>query len=158
MYGSYEEERGDTILYMPPRETAGGIIVRPGGKIILIEQYGNSWAFPKGGVEGNETLLQAALREVQEETGLTELRHIRDLGSYERYSIAIGGVGEDRTQPMSRRTMFLFRSDQLIPPDHNDPAGEITQVREVGVAEALSLLTHPKDRAFLESIRDTIEG
>jgi len=46
-----------------------------GWKIFLINQYGHTgdvyWTFPKGHAEGEESPLQAALRELFEETGLT---------------------------------------------------------------------------------------
>lgn len=40
---------------------------------LLLRAY-NYWDFPKGVVEENESPLQAAIREVEEETTLTELR------------------------------------------------------------------------------------
>lgn len=51
---------------------AGGIVIAPSGDILLIHRRG-VWDLPKGKLEKNETIENAALREVQEETGLTEL-------------------------------------------------------------------------------------
>jgi len=48
---------------------AGGIITAPDGDMLLIRRN-NRWDLPKGKVEPGETLLQAALREVEEETGV----------------------------------------------------------------------------------------
>lgn len=48
---------------------AGGIVTRDDGKMLLILRN-NRWDLPKGKVESGETLLQAALREVEEETGI----------------------------------------------------------------------------------------
>ena len=48
---------------------AGGIVVDDTGDMLLIRRN-NRWDLPKGKVEVGETLLQAALREVQEETGI----------------------------------------------------------------------------------------
>lgn len=48
---------------------AGGIVTAPDGTMLLIQRNGR-WDLPKGKVEAGETLLQAALREVQEETGI----------------------------------------------------------------------------------------
>ena len=52
------------------------------------------------------------------------------------------------------RTFFLFRTSEtkLVPQD-----GEVTQAVWATVEEALGLLTHPADRAFLESVKDTLE-
>lgn len=48
---------------------AGGIVTAPDGAMLLIQRNGR-WDLPKGKVERGETLLQAALREVEEETGI----------------------------------------------------------------------------------------
>lgn len=60
---------------MRKEQSAGVIIVRKDGpehKILLMKSY-DFWDFPKGGIEENENKLQAAIREVQEETGITSL-------------------------------------------------------------------------------------
>ena len=49
---------------------AGGIVTAPDGTMLLIQRNGR-WDLPKGKVEAGETLLQAALREVSEETGIS---------------------------------------------------------------------------------------
>lgn len=38
--------------------------------LLIKNRYGGHWSFPKGHVEGAETEMQTALREVKEETGL----------------------------------------------------------------------------------------
>lgn len=56
--------------------SAGGIVVQPGASveaatIILIRPRGrNYWTLPKGTVESNESVDEAAIREVEEETGV----------------------------------------------------------------------------------------
>ena len=57
--------------------SAGGVIYRWRGAeahVLLIRDRYQHWGFPKGHLEGAETAAAAALREVAEETGLTELR------------------------------------------------------------------------------------
>ena len=55
--------------------TAGGVVVRRVGErieILMIQDRLGRWTIPKGHVEEGETLEQCAVREVAEETGLTE--------------------------------------------------------------------------------------
>lgn len=43
--------------------------------MILLLHYGNGhWDFPKGNIEVNETQIQAAVRELEEETGINRFR------------------------------------------------------------------------------------
>jgi bis(5'-nucleosidyl)-tetraphosphatase len=57
-----------------PAETSAGIVVffseNKEIKYLLLHYSEGHWDFPKGHVEGIETLEQAALRETKEETGL----------------------------------------------------------------------------------------
>lgn len=59
----------------PKRFSAGAVVVRaaPAGWRYLLLRVYRTWDFPKGGVEAGETPLQAAVREVEEETALTDL-------------------------------------------------------------------------------------
>lgn len=52
---------------------AGGLVVRKGKTdplvLMILDRYGN-WTLPKGAIEEGETPGQAALREIEEETGV----------------------------------------------------------------------------------------
>ena len=57
--------------------TAGGVVFRRVGEdveILMIQDRLGRWTIPKGHVEEGESLEQTALREVAEETGLTQFR------------------------------------------------------------------------------------
>jgi len=58
-------------------KSAGGVVVRviegvP--HVLVIRDPYKKWGLPKGHIEDGETVAQTALREVTEETGLTELQ------------------------------------------------------------------------------------
>ncbi len=53
-------------------EAAGGVVSDETGKILVIFRR-DSWDLPKGKIDEGETPEQAAIREVEEETGLTAL-------------------------------------------------------------------------------------
>jgi 8-oxo-dGTP pyrophosphatase MutT (NUDIX family) len=128
--------------------------VAPTGRLVLVRQHANSWSLPKGGVESGENVLDAAKREIWEETGIAvaDLVYVQDLGQYARKSIAPGGHGETNEYGVRTRVLFLFTTPQEITPARPDPTGEITDMRWVTFAEALVLLTHPKDAEFLVSV------
>lgn len=79
---------------MKKATSVGGIIVRSNNgqpEILLIRHLDyDDWFLPKGHVEAGETLEQAALREIKEETNLAELEIGDYLGSFERYAETAG--------------------------------------------------------------------
>ena len=137
------------------RTSAGGVIIGPQGKLVLVNQGSNVWSFPKGGVEAGESPLEAARREIKEECGIKEVELLRELGSYTRYRIGQSGVGEVTTEPETKRILFLFRTRQS---KLRADGSETVSARWVRLDEALLLLAHPKDRAFLESVRSFVES
>jgi len=62
------------IVVMEER-SAGAVVYRNGdeGRIYLLLQNAGRWDFPKGGVEKGESEVDTVMREVEEETGLTDL-------------------------------------------------------------------------------------
>jgi len=73
---------------MPEVISAGGVVVRLENRQILVAlavQKGRSeYILPKGRVEEGETIEAAALREIEEETGLSRLQLLGSLGVGER--------------------------------------------------------------------------
>ena len=139
---------------MNPRPSAGGILVTPDKKLVLVEQHGNSWSFPKGGIEASESALEAAKREIYEETGIAELELVEELGTYERYSLGPDGTSDYTPWGLRKRTIFLFRTAQK---NFSPMDGEVTRVGVFDFDEALKQLTHPKDKEFLASVHSRIE-
>lgn len=67
--------------------SAAGGIVRRENTILAIKRHG-VWDLPKGKVEANESIADAAIREIEEETGVTNLQIKRPLiTTYHTYSI-----------------------------------------------------------------------
>ena len=56
----------------PIVEAAGGLVKRTDNKFLFIYRN-NKWDLPKGGVEKNELIIDAAKREVTEETGVSDI-------------------------------------------------------------------------------------
>jgi len=137
-------------------QTAGGIVVNPEGKIVLVEQGGNSWSFPKGHVEDGEELLETAMREIFEEAGIQEqdLEYVGEIGSYARYSLDKSGKAEDTSLPPRLRTIFLFKTQVTSVVGDGT---EITDARFVTIDEAIALLAHTTDKEFLATVREKIQ-
>lgn len=72
---SYLKHMHEAQLHYGPKQSAGGVVVNNQGKILLREPTnhfgGYVWTFPKGGIDHKEEVMDAAVREVKEETGVT---------------------------------------------------------------------------------------
>jgi len=132
--------------------SGGGVIINKLGQVLVVSQHGTSWSLPKGTLEEGEDARTAAVREIREETGITQLNFIKELGSYERYMIGKNG-GEYRGH-LKHLTFFLYTTDEteLMPIDPENP-----EARWVAPGCVASLLTHPKDKKFFESKLPEVE-
>lgn len=131
--------------------SAGGVVVNSGNKVLVVNQHGTSWSLPKGHVELGETIMDAAKREIEEESGITALQFVKELGNYQRYKIGQNG-GED-TSEMKTIFMFLFRTvqDSIQPKE----GMEISEAQWIDKNLVANLLTHQKDKLFfLEVLKE----
>jgi len=86
------------------KSTSCGVIITDGKVILLGHSTGNKhWDIPKGGMDKGETVIETALRELEEETSivLTE-NDVVDLG-HQEYT------------PRKDLHLFLYRTDDLPP-------------------------------------------
>src|SRR3989338_5143042 len=73
---------------MPREKSAGAIIYRMENKVpyfLLLHYPSGHWEFAKGHIEEGENQEQAALREIEEETGITDLKIIPGFKEYIKY-------------------------------------------------------------------------
>ncbi len=76
-------EVGHSLEAISNEISAGGIIFRRRNgsvEIFFIKDPFSRWTFPKGHQESGENLVETAIREIEEETGLRRLRYISPLG------------------------------------------------------------------------------
>lgn len=122
--GVLEEYRGN-LSRMFPGVGADAVVLRD-GRILLIRRGDDGhWAMPGGAVEVGETLAEAAVRELREETGLdgTASRLLgvwdsRRVGSRLRMqlfhvSILVDATGEPRPRPPESTDVGFFAPDRL---------------------------------------------
>jgi len=110
---------------MPPRSTrlsAGVVVARetPEGWRFLLLRAFNHWDFPKGMVEAGEQPLDAAIREVREESLISDLEfrwgeEHTETGPYSRGKVARYYVASTRTIDVT-----LTVIEELGRPEHNE--------------------------------------
>ena len=140
-------------IRMLKTQGAGGVVIQEKtGKILVVEQLNKSWSLPKGHINPGEDTLEAAKREVKEETGVSDLRLLKKIGSYTRYKIALDG-GDDKSE-LKTITMFLFETpeEKLFPQDPDNPSAIWLDKKKVA-----DRLTHFKDKEFFENFLKDIK-
>ena len=131
---------------------AGGIVLA-GNKILLVKNrlreefkknYSSGfWGFPKGHLEEGENTLEAAEREVFEETGF-EVKCIGDKPIAEsRYSIEYGET--------IKKTVWFYEM-KIIKEFVKEPDHEIEEIAIVSEKKALDLLTYDEDKKILKYV------
>ena len=121
-------------------EAAGGVVVDASGLVCLVHRprY-DDWSLPKGKLDAGETFEQAALREVEEETGL----------------VCTLGDELDATEYHDRKgrpkIVRYWRMSVVDGPEFS-PNDEVDELRWVAPGEAVTLLTYEHDRELVSSL------
>ncbi|HHX64253.1 MAG TPA: NUDIX hydrolase [Chloroflexi bacterium] len=136
--------------------SAGGIVLcRPDEgvpKVALIATHGGRrWGLPKGGIAVGESLEEAALREVREETGLVA-EIIEPLEPIE-YWFWWGEAGR-KVRHHKRVHFFLMKALGGNIADHDH---EVDEVRWFTLDDAVAQASYTSERRLLEGVRQSIE-
>lgn len=125
-------------------DAAGGFVLNNNQELLVIKRFG-VWDLPKGKVEKNETIKEAAIREVEEETGVTaSITHSKPLKTYHLHH---------RKEKMILKTtcwyaMKSIKSNDLKPQSEED----IEDARFIPLEKARSIF----DTSYL-SLKDLIK-
>ncbi len=127
-------------------QSAGGVIVKD-GKVVIVTQRKRKGLFslPKGHINSDENPLEAAYREIYEETGLIkdDLRFVKKLGMYNRPSGKEGNTKDFH--------FFLFKTDkdELKPIDKDNP-----EAMWIEIAKVAEFLRRKEDKEFFLNFVD----
>jgi 8-oxo-dGTP diphosphatase len=111
---------------------AGGVVLRNGRVAVVHRPRYDDWSLPKGKLDPGESFEEAALREVEEETGL-RCRLLRELPTV---SYDVRG----RRKEVRYWAMEVEDETPFVPNE------EVDEVRWVEPQEALALLSYDRDR------------
>lgn len=125
-------------------EAAGGYVQNDKGKLLVFYRRG-SWDLPKGKIDPSETPEQAAVREVQEETGLVHL----DLGEFLGHTYHTYELKGERILKKTWWYRMQTTDWQLIPQTEED----IEEICWVAPATWLSgeVVVYPNIREVIET-------
>jgi 8-oxo-dGTP pyrophosphatase MutT (NUDIX family) len=132
---------------MARQERSAGFVVfhtnRDDGHQFLLLDYGRHWDFPKGHVEKGESDIQAAIRELKEETGISNARVVEGFQEEVVYFFRHPKHG------LIRKTVIFFLAETLtldVTLSHEHNAFEF-----LAYPVARSRLTFPSARKILDA-------
>ena len=118
---------------------AGGLVVRDGAVAVVHRPRYDDWSLPKGKLDPGETWEQAAVREVEEETGV-RARVVAELEPA-RYR-------DHKGRP---KTVRWYRME-VVDTGRFEPDAEVDALRWLAPAEASELVSYEHDRALLRTL------
>ena len=107
---------------LPLRIGVGIILLNDRNKVFVgkrIDNPKNSWQMPQGGVDENEDFLQAAKRELEEETGVKSVKLIKELDGWFKYDLPkylLGKIWKGKYKGQKQKWFvmkFLGKSDEI---------------------------------------------
>ncbi len=135
-------------LEVPEHTSAGGIVARREDDRVTIAlgtQDGyTDFVLPKGHVDPGEDLMQAAVREIEEEAGFTDLQFMCELGHCERLDF------RKEAWKITHYFLFLTRQIQVQPTesDRHDPPSwfDLDSLPDMVWPEQRKLIVHNREQ------------
>lgn len=144
--------KGEFIFAIPKleiRKSSGGVVVYK-NKILAIKTKNlkneDVWTFPKGQIEDGESQEEAALREVEEETGY-KCRIVKFLDTVE-YWFWERGV-------KVKKTVYWYLMEPLGKVGEHD--FEISEVRFFSPDEIKQILSYPSDKKLVDKVLSVMQ-
>jgi 8-oxo-dGTP pyrophosphatase MutT (NUDIX family) len=138
--------------------SAGGLIWRHrngGVEIVLVRPAGRTtWVLPKGHVEPGERVIEAALREASEESGLM-VAPGESLGDVSYVYSWRDRPDEPPVRIFKRVHFFLMECRGGDPSAHD---AEIDEVAWIGIEQALTRASHRSERNLIAKARELLSA
>jgi 8-oxo-dGTP pyrophosphatase MutT (NUDIX family) len=120
-----EKLKKDFFKHFKLLKAAGGLVKNKDGDILLIFRRGK-WDLPKGKLDENESLIECAVREVKEETGLTKIKVGKEIGATYHTYVQFG----KHILKESHWFMMDAKKDEPLVPQTEEDITEIKWVKK----------------------------
>jgi len=138
---------------IPVAKAGGGLVYNTKGEVLFIFRNGR-WDLPKGGIEKGEEIEETAMREVEEETGVTGLKIIQKLDK--TYHVFINNNGKYKLKMVHWFEMTTDFDGELIPqPEEN--IEKVAWLNPEEVKEALNN-SYENIKLLFDKTKITLEG
>lgn len=129
------------------KHDAGAIVINKKTRAIaLVKMHHNVWGFPKGGIRENENILDAAKREVYEETGIKNVEVIKKLPTYQR-------ANSYNSDEYITINMYIFETAES---DLKQVEYDIAEVKWFSIGQVKEQLTITEDKEYFETVKNQL--
>lgn len=122
--------------------------------LLVYSKRNKEWGFAKGHIEADETEIEAALREIREETGIINISFIENFKLTDSYKIK-GTLPSTKDRIITKKVIYyLCYTNEDFTYKTDD---EIGNCKWVTCKEALSLLKYDKQKEILNKANKFIK-
>lgn len=118
----------------------------------LVLASAGHWGFPKGHQDIDESEEQTAVRELEEETGIKDIKIVKDKSFTERYSFERSGFYYDKS--VKYFLAFVSSIDTTTPDNFH---AEIPESRWVNYEEARNILSFKERKEILDQVHEYLK-
>lgn len=119
---------------------------------LILKQVQGHWSFPKGHAEKGETEMQTALRELEEETGITDVTLVSEGQKIKDEYI----IKPDSPKPINKIVEFYI--GQVSNKDVTMQDGEIFEFKWITAEEGNDILTYDSSKRILKSANELVKN
>lgn len=144
------------------RENVAIIVCNSEGKVLLCaraDQKGFDWQFPQGGIDAGESVLEAAVRELKEETGICDVELIKEMPEGVKYYFpkAIASHfrknGNDNVGQNQHYVLFKLKNDNIKIDFETHPEEiEFKAYKWADLEEAPQAIVYFKKQAYQKAV------
>jgi 8-oxo-dGTP pyrophosphatase MutT (NUDIX family) len=123
--------------------------------LLVNSRQNKKWGFPKGHIENGENEIETAKREIYEETGIEDVKFIKNFRQEDVY-VVNGSISHTRDNMVEKHSIYFLALTLADPLDFDK--NEIEELRWADIKQALELLSFTNQKKIINLAYKLIIG